>query len=129
VYDIKVTPEGARHLHSLPEKIRDAALALMLGPLAENPRRVGKPLLGDLAGMFSARRGDYRVVYEVDDERHVVVVHRVQHRRDVYRLIHLRRRRQTERAIIDGYRRNPPTSAENRAASASLRDAIAEEPW
>lgn len=41
----------------------------------------------------------------------------------------LERRRQTDRAIVDGYRRIPPTAAENDAAIASLRDAIAEEPW
>lgn len=41
----------------------------------------------------------------------------------------LERRRQTDRAIVDGYRRIPPTAAEHDAAIASLRDAIAEEPW
>ena len=34
---------------------------MMLGPLADEPRRVGKPLVGELAGLWSARRGDYRV--------------------------------------------------------------------
>lgn len=38
-------------------------------------------------------------------------------------------RQQTDRAIVAGYRRSPPTSAEHAAAIASLRDAIAEEPW
>lgn len=41
--------------------------------------------MGDLAGLWSARRGDYRVVYEINDDARIVVVHRVQHRRDVYR--------------------------------------------
>jgi Arc/MetJ-type ribon-helix-helix transcriptional regulator len=41
----------------------------------------------------------------------------------------LERRRQTDRAIVEGYRRIPPTTAEHDAAIASLRDAIAEEPW
>jgi Arc/MetJ-type ribon-helix-helix transcriptional regulator len=44
-------------------------------------------------------------------------------------LMELDRRRQTDRAVIDGYRRTPPTKAEHDAAIASLRDAIAEEPW
>lgn len=57
----------------------------MLGALSEVPRRVGKPLLGELTGLFSARRGDYRVVYEIDEDNRVVTVHRVQHRRDAYR--------------------------------------------
>lgn len=69
----------------MPSKVRDAAIAFMLGGLAESSRRVGKPLVGELAGLWSARRGDYRVVYEVDDDARSVLVHRVQHRRDVYR--------------------------------------------
>jgi Arc/MetJ-type ribon-helix-helix transcriptional regulator len=41
----------------------------------------------------------------------------------------LERRRQIDRAIVAGYQRTPPTAVENDAAIASLRDAIAEEPW
>jgi mRNA interferase RelE/StbE len=85
VYEVEITPEGLRHLHRLPEKVRAAAVELMLGGLARAPRRVGKPLVGELAGLWSARRGDYRIVYELDEETSVVLVHRVQHRRDVYR--------------------------------------------
>ncbi len=57
----------------------------MLGALAERPRQVGKPLVGPFSGLWSARRGDYRIVYAIDDEARVVLVHRVQHRRHVYR--------------------------------------------
>jgi Arc/MetJ-type ribon-helix-helix transcriptional regulator len=41
----------------------------------------------------------------------------------------LDRRRHLDEAIIAGYRRIPPTAAETDAAMASLREAIAEEPW
>lgn len=41
----------------------------------------------------------------------------------------LDRRQQLDRAIVDGYRSHPPTAAEGAAAMASLREAIAEEPW
>ena len=84
-YDVDITPEGLRHLNRLPEKVRAAAVELILGALADNPWRLGKVLVGELSGLLSARRGDYRVVYEIDDERRVVLVHRVQHRRDAYR--------------------------------------------
>jgi mRNA-degrading endonuclease RelE of RelBE toxin-antitoxin system len=57
----------------------------MLGALAEAPRRVGKPLVGELSDLWSARRGDYRIVYEIDDVTGTILVHRVQHLRDVYR--------------------------------------------
>lgn len=41
----------------------------------------------------------------------------------------LDRRRLTDQAIVDGYRRLPPTEADGHAALASLHDAITEEPW
>jgi len=84
VYEVEITPEGLRHLNRLPEKVREAALAAILDPIAENPQRLGKPLLGELEGLHSARRGDYRIIYQIF-EREFVLIHRVQHRRDVYR--------------------------------------------
>lgn len=85
MYEIEITPEGVRHLERLPAKVRNAAISLMLGGLADNPHRVGKPLVGQLSGLWSARRGDYRIVYEVDEAALIVLVHRVQHRRHAYR--------------------------------------------
>ena len=85
MYEVEITPEGLRHLNLLPEKVREAALAAILGPIAENPRRLSKSLLGELEGLHSARRGDYRIIYEIVEDEQVVLIHRVQHRRDVYR--------------------------------------------
>ena len=85
MYRLRITPEGARSLNRLPEKVRPAVAATISGPLAENPQRLGKPLVGRLEGLRAARRGDYRIIYEIDDNKQPVVVHRVQHRRDVYR--------------------------------------------
>ena len=85
MYEVDTTPEALRHLERLPAKVRAAALEAILGPIAENPRRAGKPLLGELHGLYSARRGDYRIIYEVLEEEQVVVIHPVQHRGTVYR--------------------------------------------
>lgn len=38
-------------------------------------------------------------------------------------------RRIVDEAIVEGYRRNPPTGTERRAAEAALRASILEEPW
>lgn len=57
----------------------------MTGALAENPQRVGKPLLGELAGLRAARRGQYRIVYTIREEIITVTIVRVAHRRDAYR--------------------------------------------
>ncbi len=58
---------GGTHLNRLPAKVRDAALAAVVGRISENPRRLGKALVGELAGLSSTRRGDYRIVYGIDE--------------------------------------------------------------
>ena len=85
MYEVEITPESLRQLNRLPEKVRHAALETIFGPIAENPQRLGKPLLGELDGLRSARRGDYRIIYEILEIDEVVLIHRVQHRREVYR--------------------------------------------
>ena len=85
-YDIALTPGAQRSLeHQLSEAVAAAAIEFLTGALIQNPRRVGKPLRGKLAGCYSARRGSYRVVYEIDEGARRVVVLRIEHRRSVYR--------------------------------------------
>lgn len=57
----------------------------MAGPLLENPRRIGKALDPPLQGQFSARRGEYRIVYTIDEQASLVTVVAIAHRRDAYR--------------------------------------------
>jgi len=61
-----------------------AALEFIRGPLLLDPHRVGKPLRNELEGLWAARRGQYRVVYAIDDDVVVVEVVRVAHRADSY---------------------------------------------
>jgi mRNA interferase RelE/StbE len=69
----------------LPEKVATAAFEFIEGPLADNPRRLGKQLRDPLYPLFAARRGEYRVIYDiVDDEVRIDVVS-IAHRRDAYR--------------------------------------------
>ena len=84
-YEVEITPEGLRHLDRLPEKVRAAVIGTIFGTIAENAQRAGKPLRGELEGLFSARRGDFRVVYEIDERTRTVLVHRAQHRGTIYR--------------------------------------------
>jgi mRNA-degrading endonuclease RelE of RelBE toxin-antitoxin system len=85
LYAIDITPEGRRQLNRLPDKVRSAVLAFVFESLAVNPRRVGKPLLAEMTGLWSARRAEYHVIYEIDDDNGVVLIHRAAHRRSVYR--------------------------------------------
>jgi mRNA interferase RelE/StbE len=83
--ELIVAPSAERTLARLPEKVATAVVEFMLGPLTEAPKRVGHPLRGELAGLWAARRGPYRVVYELDEENGNVHVLRIDHRADVYR--------------------------------------------
>lgn len=82
---VEITPEGLRHLNRLPAKVRAAVVEAIFGTVAENPHRAGKALRGELEGLYSARRGDFRIVYEIDEGARVVLIHRAQHRRTIYR--------------------------------------------
>ena len=73
-------------MQNIPPRIVPAIVAFVYGDLAEAPRRVGKPLERELAGSFSARRGPYRVLYDILDEQARVIILRVDHRADVYRM-------------------------------------------
>jgi mRNA-degrading endonuclease RelE of RelBE toxin-antitoxin system len=84
-YAVAWTATSRRALARLPEKVATAAVEFIYGSLAETPRRVGKPLQLGLAGLHSARRGDYRVIYRIDDELRTVTVMAIEHRSDVYR--------------------------------------------
>jgi mRNA interferase RelE/StbE len=79
------TATSRRALARLPEKIATAAVEFIYGSLAGRPRRVGKPLQLRLAGLDSARRGDYRVIYRIDDDLRTVTVMAIEHRSDAYR--------------------------------------------
>ena len=78
-------PSARRELASVPERVIPAIVEFVNGDLAASPRRVGKPLERELEGSFSARRGSYRILYDIDDEKGQVNVLRVAHRADFYR--------------------------------------------
>lgn len=85
-YELVVTPPARRALTDhLPEPVAAAVVEFLVGALVQSPRRVGKALRGDLAGLWSARRGTYRVLYRIQDQDREVVVLRIDHRRDAYR--------------------------------------------
>jgi mRNA interferase RelE/StbE len=84
-YTVRFTATARRDLQRLPPRVVAAVVEFVFGDLAREPRRVGKPLRRELAGMYSARRGPYRVLYRIDDDDSLVLIQRVDHRADVYR--------------------------------------------
>lgn len=85
-YKLVVAGPAARAIaDQLPEAVAVAVIDLMTGSLLASPRRIGKPLTNELEGLWSARRGTFRILYRVDEALHEVVVLRVDHRKTVYR--------------------------------------------
>lgn len=85
-YQLIIAPTAKRQLaEQLPESVAFAAYEFIIGPLLDNPHGVGKPLRPPLHDRHSARRGTYRVLYRIDDDRQQVTVVGVFSRADAYR--------------------------------------------
>jgi mRNA interferase RelE/StbE len=85
-YELVLTPPARRAVtDQLPEAVASAVIDFLTTSLIKDPARMGKPLRDDLAGIWSARRGTYRILYRILEDPREVVVLRIEHRRDAYR--------------------------------------------
>ncbi|WP_222271892.1 type II toxin-antitoxin system RelE family toxin [Modestobacter marinus] len=84
-YEVRVSSPAHRQLSRLPSRVTPAVVEFITAVLAENPVRLSEPLTGELEGLRSARRGDYRVLIEVDESARTVLVLRIAHRAEAYR--------------------------------------------
>jgi mRNA interferase RelE/StbE len=69
----------------LPLEVAAAAMETIEGSIAVNPYRAGRALDEPFDGYYSARRGTYRIVYRIDEAKHLVEIHSIRHRREAYR--------------------------------------------
>ena len=86
-WTIEFERDAIRQLNWLDKAVRERILHYLESRVAGvgGPRRFGKPLTGDRAGLWAYRIGAYRAVCLIENERLVVVVASVGHRREVYR--------------------------------------------
>jgi mRNA interferase RelE/StbE len=83
-YSIEFTPAALRDLGSLP-KDAQKRIGKKIDTLVQNPRPAGAVAIKGGEGLLRLRVGFYRVIYRVEDDRLVVLVVRVGHRKEVYR--------------------------------------------
>jgi mRNA interferase RelE/StbE len=85
-YHLVIKAQARRALeHQLSPSTAFAVWEFIAGPLAGNPQRVGKQLVSPpFQGDWSARRGHYRVRYQIDDEKHAIIVIDIADRSDIY---------------------------------------------
>lgn len=77
---------AARELDQLDRQHARKILTYLAERIAtsEDPRRFGVPLRHGLSGLWKYRVGDYRVVCDIQDDKVLVLVLRIGHRRRVY---------------------------------------------
>jgi len=86
MYKVLLSSKARRFFEDAPGLLQ-RKLDRCFDTLKSNPRGHPniKPLSGALSGYYRFRTGDYRVLYRIDDERRVVSVERIAHRREAYR--------------------------------------------
>jgi mRNA interferase RelE/StbE len=86
-WTIEFLPQAAKELRKLDRQVAARIITTLeerIAPL-DDPRSLGSALVGEHAGFWRWRIGDYRVVARIEDERVLILVVRVAHRREVYR--------------------------------------------
>jgi mRNA interferase RelE/StbE len=86
VWRVEFGSDAARDLRKLGAEPQRLILRYLRQRIAtaEDPRRFGRPLTGDLKGLWRYRVGDYRIVAAIEDNRFIVLIVTVGHRREVY---------------------------------------------
>ena len=82
-YRVELETQARREFLDLPKLIQ-RMLADAIDDLGHDPRPPGAKKLGERGG-YRVRKGNYRVLYAVDDRARIVRIYRVGHRRDIYR--------------------------------------------
>ena len=84
-YRLEFAPRVHRQLHRLPRDIQ-VRLAAAMEALAANPRPHGVKKLSGEENLYRIRAGDYRIIYQIRDKELIVLIVKVAHRREVYRV-------------------------------------------
>ncbi|MBD1399617.1 type II toxin-antitoxin system mRNA interferase toxin, RelE/StbE family [Pelovirga terrestris] len=82
-YSVQIKKSALKEIQSLPKAERIRVIE-SIDRLVDTPH-IGKALKGDLSGLRRIRAGNYRVVYEINDNQLVILVLRAAHRKDSYR--------------------------------------------
>ena len=86
MYKVEYTPLAIKQLKKMDKHIS----ALIIGWIeknlvgCENPRQYGKGLVANRSGEWRYRIGDYRILADIQDDKLVILIITVGHRREVY---------------------------------------------
>jgi mRNA interferase RelE/StbE len=85
-YRVELTEKAKKQLKKLDKSVAKLITSWMMKNLqgCENPRQHGKGLVENRSGQWRYRIGDYRILAEIQEEKVVILVIEIAHRRSVY---------------------------------------------
>ena len=83
-YDLRIKPSAAKELEGTDSKKDRQKIVERIATLAKDPRPPGSLKLTGREG-YRVRHGSYRILYEIDDEKSILTIFKIAHRRGVYR--------------------------------------------
>ena len=85
-WTLQLSIDAEKNMENLDKPIRSRIFKFFHNRVLQstNPRQFGKPLSGDLLGLWSYRVGDYRVICDIQDHEFVILAVDVGHRREIY---------------------------------------------
>lgn len=85
LYKVQIKPSAGKELLAVGSKIDRLRLVGKIQSLEENPRQHGSEKLAGYSNLYRVRQGNYRVVYQIDDDLREVTVYKIGDRKDIYR--------------------------------------------
>ncbi len=85
LYKLSIKPSAGKELEAVGSKSDRSRIVAKIAALATNPQPHGSEKLAGYDGRYRVRQGNYRVVYEIDDDASHVTIYKIGHRREVYR--------------------------------------------
>ena len=83
-YTVDIGTKAAREIRALP-RLEQARIMAKIEALADDPRPPNCVKLSGESGLWRIRSGNYRIIYQIQDARLLIVIVKVGHRREVYR--------------------------------------------
>ncbi len=85
LYRLSIKTSAGKELAKVDSKVDRTRIVARIAALAANPRPPGSEKLAGFTDRHRVRQGNYRIVYLIDDDRHLVMIYKIGDRKEVYR--------------------------------------------